>query len=65
VEIKLAVAGAKPAGTATRWHLTGPDAGAHNTPGQPRVVDLRRTDVSAAGLKVPPLSCTLFELPLR
>jgi alpha-N-arabinofuranosidase len=65
VELKLAVAGATPGGTATRWHLTGPDALAHNTPGQPRVVDLRRTDVSAAGLKVPPLSCTLFELPLR
>jgi alpha-L-arabinofuranosidase len=53
--------------TATRWHITGPTSTAHNTPGQPRVVDIQRTegiDVSA-GLRVPALSATLFSLPLQ
>ena len=48
-----------------RWHITGPDEFAHNTPGQPRVVDIHRTDASAAALIVPALSCAIFELPLK
>jgi alpha-L-arabinofuranosidase len=54
-------------GTATRWHVTGPTPASHNTPGQPRVVDIQRTegvDVGA-GLRVPALSATIFRLPLK
>jgi alpha-L-arabinofuranosidase len=61
------IAGRAVSGDATRWHITGPTHTAHNTPGRPRVVDIQRTegiDVSA-GLRVPPLSATLFRLPLR
>jgi alpha-N-arabinofuranosidase len=54
-------------GSATRWHITGSTHTAHNTPGRPRVVDIQRTegiDVSV-GLRVPPLSATLFSIPLK
>jgi len=66
LEIQPSLAGAAFAGTATRWHLTGPDAGAHNTPGKPRVVDITQTDgLQAASLRVPPLSAAVFRLPLK
>lgn len=65
VELKLAATGLAPAGPATRWHITGPNDRAHNTPGKPRVVDITRTDASASALAVPALSCAVFELPLR
>ena len=37
------------------------------TPGQPRVVDIQRTDGIAPGsaLRVPALSCSLFAIPLK
>jgi alpha-N-arabinofuranosidase len=55
-----------PAGTATRWHITGTDELAHNTPGKPRVIDIQRTDgVTTTALKVPALSASLFALPLK
>jgi len=68
-EIKISpmLTGKVLSGNATRWHITGPAHTSHNTPGQPRVVDIQRTegiDVSA-GLRVPPLSATLFSLPLK
>ncbi len=58
---------AHPAGTATRWHITGPNAEAHNTPGQPRVVDIHETDQidTAAPLPVPALSCAVFAIPVQ
>jgi alpha-N-arabinofuranosidase len=67
VSFQLSLAGAKPAEAATRWHITGPSATAHNTPGQPRRVDIVRTDAvpTAPALRVPPLSCALFSIPLR
>lgn len=65
VDLSLALTGLNPAGGATRWHITGPDQLAHNTPGKPRVVDIVRTDASASALTVPALSCALFEVPLR
>ena len=65
VDLQLAPVGLTPSGTATRWHITGPDPKAHNTPGQPRAVDIVRTETKASALTVPALSCTLFELPLR
>jgi alpha-N-arabinofuranosidase len=66
VELRPALAGATLGGAATRWHITGPNPTAHNTPGKPRVVDLKRTDgLSAADLRVPPLSAAVFVLPLK
>ena len=52
--------------SATRWHLTGADEFAHNTPGSPREVDLHRTDAISVDepLSVPALSNTLFVIPL-
>jgi alpha-L-arabinofuranosidase len=67
VELRPSLFGATLTGMATRWHISGPDQFAHNTPGQPRVVDIRRTDgpqISSA-LRVPALSCALFSLPLK
>lgn len=67
VEIRPALSGATASGPATRWHVTGPAPTAHNTPGQPRVVEIQRTDGLAVstGLRVPPLSCALFSIPLK
>ena len=65
VELNLAVAGIALAGPATRWHITGPDHFAHNSPGKPRVVDIKRTESRAPVLNVPALSCSVFELPVR
>jgi alpha-N-arabinofuranosidase len=67
VELRLSVSGANLARPATRWHVTGPSHSAHNTPGQPRVVSIRRTDGLSTGedFRVPPLSCALFSAPLN
>jgi alpha-L-arabinofuranosidase len=61
------ISGAAPAGPATRWHLTGPEPTAHNTPGKSRVVDIQRSEGMAvsSGLRVPALSCALFSIPLN
>ena len=67
VELRLSLSGATLTGPATRWHITGASHSTHNTPGQPRVVDIQRTDNLAASsnLRVPPLSCALFSTPLK
>jgi alpha-N-arabinofuranosidase len=67
VELKPSLSGATAAGSATRWHITGPDPFAHNTPGKPRVVDIQRTDglSASSALQAPPLSVALFVLPLK
>jgi alpha-L-arabinofuranosidase len=67
LELIPALIGQQLAGTATRWHITGPTHTAHNTPGQPRVVDIQCTDgISVAnGLRVPALSAAVFRLPLK
>jgi alpha-L-arabinofuranosidase len=67
VEFRPSFSGATPAGSVIRWHITGPGPEAHNTPGKPRVVDIRRTDDIAvsSGLRVPALSCALFSIPLQ
>ena len=67
LEIRPSLTGATASGPATRWHITGPAPTAHNTPGQPRVVDIQRTEggVVSTGLRVPPLSCALFRIPLN
>ena len=65
IEVKLDATGLTPAGPVTRWFITGPNAEAHNTPGQPRVIDIQHSEATAGSLKVPALSATLFELPLK
>lgn len=67
VALRLDLTGLTPAGSGTRWHLTGADEFAHNAPGRPRAVDLVRTEgiAPAAPLAVPALSTSLFVLPLR
>ncbi len=67
IEIHPVLTGKMLSGSATRWHITGPTHTSHNAPGRPRVVDIQRTegvDVSAR-LRVPPLSATLFSMPLK
>jgi alpha-N-arabinofuranosidase len=66
LELQPALVGGNLAGPMTRWHVAGPNAEAHNTPGQPRVVDLKQTDgVIGASLRVPPLSAAVFRIPLK
>jgi alpha-L-arabinofuranosidase len=67
VTLKIDLAGAKATGAATRWHITGKDRFAHNSPGQPRAVDITRTDgIPTTGeLQVPALANALFVIPLR
>ncbi|HRZ55452.1 MAG TPA: alpha-L-arabinofuranosidase C-terminal domain-containing protein [Candidatus Paceibacterota bacterium] len=67
IELKPSVSRVTLAGSATRWHITGPSPTAHNTPGRPRVVDIQRTDglVATSPLRVPALSATVFALPLK
>ena len=52
--------------SATRWHLSGDDEFAHNTPGSRREVDIHWTDEVPVDepLPVPALSATLFVIPL-
>jgi alpha-N-arabinofuranosidase len=64
IAIAPALSGMASTGAAVRWHITGPSPEAHNTPGKPRVVDIQRSDADASSLKVPALSCAVFELPL-
>jgi alpha-N-arabinofuranosidase len=66
IELTVDLAGRTLSGPGTRWHITGPDEFAYNTPGKPRVVDIQRMEnVAATALKVPALSATLFALPLK
>ncbi len=65
LEVKLDATGFTPAGAVTRWFIAGPAAEAHNSPGQPRVIDIRHDEAAAGTLKVPALSATLFEIPLK
>lgn len=65
VSIAPALTGIAAAGPAVRWLITGPAPESHNTPGKPRVVDIQRSDASASSLRVPALSCAVFEVPLK
>ena len=65
IELKLGTTGLTPAGPATRWTVAGTNPEAHNTPGQPRVIDLQRSEATATTLKVPALSASVFVLPLK
>jgi alpha-L-arabinofuranosidase len=66
LELQPSLSGASFAGAATRWHITGPNAEAHNIPGQRRVVDLKQTGgLAVSDLRVPPLSAAVFRIPLK
>lgn len=67
VEVRPSITGITPLGPVTRWHITGPSPTAHNVPGKPRVVDIQRTDglSVSSGLRVPPLSCAVFNMSLK
>ena len=67
IEVSPALTGAIFAGNGTRYHLGGKDEFAHNVPGQPRAVDIVKTDGinPATPLAVPAMSATLFVLPLK
>lgn len=68
VALPLALpAGRTAAGTATRRTIAAPTEFAHNTPGQPRAVDIVTTTGLDATqpLSVPALGVALYEIPLR
>jgi len=65
MEVKLDAAGLALGGPATRWTVTGATPEVHNTPGLPRVVDIQRSEATATTLKVPALSASVFQLPLK
>jgi alpha-N-arabinofuranosidase len=66
INLRPLISGVMPTGAISRWHISGPSATAHNTPGKSREVDIRRTlgILPFAGLRVPPLGCAVFSLPL-
>lgn len=63
--LNLQVAGAAVGEAGRRWTVGGTDELQHNTPGQPRVIDIQQADAPAAALKIPALSAAVFELPLK
>jgi len=67
VVVNARLTGKLVSGNATRWHITGPTHDTHNTPGEPRRVDIQRTNgISVSSdLRVPALSATLFSIPLK
>ena len=65
MEVKLGATGLAVAGPAVRWTVAGTNPEAHNTPGQPRVIDIQRSEATASTLKVPALSAKVFVLPMR
>jgi alpha-N-arabinofuranosidase len=67
VSLELAVDGARVAGPGVRWQIGGATPQAHNAPGRPRAVDVRRFEHDGAGKRVdvPPLSCVVLRVPLE
>lgn len=67
VALPLAFPAARLAGAATRWTIAAPDEFAHNTPGQPRAVDIAtQTGLDPAQpLAAPALGIALFSIPLK
>ena len=66
VELPLDLGTRRAAGQATRWVVSASSEFAHNAPGQPRKVDLVRTDNLDAALPctVPALGVALYAIPL-
>lgn len=66
LELLPALAGSSLGSTGTRWFITGASGTVHNAPGKPRVIDIQREDnISAERLRVSPLSCAVFCIPLK
>lgn len=66
VSLNVSLADRALSGSGKRWHIGGANEFVHNTPGQPRVVSIEATDLPpGTPLVAPPLSCALFELPLK
>lgn len=65
--LQLDLKGAQLTGEGMSWVINGPDRLAHNDPGKPRVVDIRREPYrnSTAELKLAPLSVSLFSLSAK
>lgn len=64
--LHLTLPGITLTGPATRWHIGGTDPEAHNTPGEPRRIDIEESpglDLSGS-LEVPAMSCALFSVPV-
>ncbi|HEX2101066.1 MAG TPA: alpha-L-arabinofuranosidase C-terminal domain-containing protein [Candidatus Synoicihabitans sp.] len=66
-ELQLQLAGNSRVATGERWHITGENEFVHNSPGQPRQVDIHHTPGIDATrpLAVPAMSTTLFSIPLQ
>jgi alpha-L-arabinofuranosidase len=66
LDLPVDVKGAVAHGKATRWVIGGADEFAHNTPGEPRQVDIQRAEgLDTASLALPALSCTVFEISVE
>jgi alpha-N-arabinofuranosidase len=63
--LNLQLSGATVSTSGKRWCVTGADEQQHNTPGQPRAIDIQQAEAAPTALKVPALSATVFELPLK
>ncbi len=64
--VELALQGAQFTGEGMAWTITGRDRFAHNDPGKPRQVDIRHEPYrGSGGLRVPPLSVSVFSLAAR
>ena len=63
-EVELNLKGVKLNGEGMSWVITGPGRMAHNDPGRPREVDIRREPYrnSNGVLRVPAYSVAVFEL---
>jgi alpha-N-arabinofuranosidase len=66
-EVPLEIAGAKIAGDGRAWTIAGPDDMAYNHPGEPPKVTVEEREVSGVTdrLSVPPISVTLYRLPVK
>jgi alpha-L-arabinofuranosidase len=65
-QFRLRLPGGQRLSGGQRWHITGENEFVHNTPGQPRQVDIHHTERvdPAQPLEVPAMSTTLFSIPL-
>ncbi len=67
VSVPLAISSGMVAGEATRYVIAGEHRHQHNTPGEPRVIDIVETAGIDAGqaLEVPALGVALFTIPVK
>lgn len=64
--VYLALEGVDPAVSIGGWAISHPDPMAHNTPGEPRVVDVLQMEQQRPGdLYIDPLSVSIFTVPMK